>query len=493
MFGYFKQLAGHSAIYGFAGIAGRLVALLVIPILTRILTPQEYGYIDILTTVTGFFGMAALLGMNASVTNLYYEMENEKQRCDLITSGVLFLVVWGLLVLLLTAGLGYYFGSIVLRVEVPFLWLFLALATAYLGTIRDLFSNIFRLLLMPWTYSILAIAGMLVSYGLIIVLVIAQDWRVMGYLSGMLVGTLLVAILPVVFLRNLLRGGISWDLLKRMLAFGVPLMPTDVATWAISYFERLSILSAFTTADLGVYSVGTRIAGIVVLGTFAFRLAWAPLSLSIQNRPDAHRFYRLVDKGYKIIASLFAIGLSIAASPILLMMTPPAYHSGFRVIGFMALGVFFAGGYWVSGLGLAFAKKTVYIMISVVCSAVTAIALFQLLPLYLGVVGTALAGCIGHIIGNIAVLFFGERFHKMGLSLSFTLFAAAWSLASLFLEIQIHVWISSVAGQLILGGLLFLLSCLVLPWAAFGRQQMVHAIKWLIHRTGDRLRLQFTS
>ena len=54
-----RRLAGQSALYGLAGALGKAVALLTVPILTRILTPAEYGLADLANAFAGVLAIVA--------------------------------------------------------------------------------------------------------------------------------------------------------------------------------------------------------------------------------------------------------------------------------------------------------------------------------------------------------------------------------------------------------------------------------------------------
>jgi O-antigen/teichoic acid export membrane protein len=475
MLRYLRQLFSHSAVYGLSGVAGRFVALLVLPILTSVLSPADYGTIDILTTVGAFFGTVMSLGMNASLVNFYYDSEDVGFRKSVVTTNFVFVCAWGLALVLAALTFGRTIFPYVLRMELPYLWIVFALLAAFWTAIKDFFSNLFRLLLRPWSYLVISLGGVAASYGAVLYLVVLRKEAVSGYLLGILIGCTLMAVIPYFFVPDWFRGSVSWKVLKAMLVFGVPLMPTDVALWAITYFERLSVLRFQSPEQLGIYSVGTRIASVIALGTFAFRLAWAPLSLSIQKRPDAERFYRLVDRAYKAGASIAVVCLSALSLPLLRVMTPPQYHNGYLVVGYVAYGVFFAGIYWVSGLGVALAKRTQYMTLAILCSAVVAIGLFEILPRRYGLAGTALAGCLGHISGNLFVLYFGERVHKMGLSIRLTLGIVGWTLLAIWAQTAIYTYVADAAHQILLTFCVVTASLVVLIPAGIGMEGLQFA------------------
>ena len=69
--------------------------------------------------------------------------------------------------------------------------------------------------------------------------------------------------------------------------FGVPLIPTALFLWVTNFWDRLFLVKLADTDEVGLYSVGVRIASAMVLLLTAFRLAWPAFAYSIDD--DARR------------------------------------------------------------------------------------------------------------------------------------------------------------------------------------------------------------
>ena len=69
--------------------------------------------------------------------------------------------------------------------------------------------------------------------------------------------------------------------------FGMPLVPSALALWAINFIDRIFIAQYKGQAEVGVYSVAVRISSAIVFLMIAFRLAWPAFAYSIEDDREA--------------------------------------------------------------------------------------------------------------------------------------------------------------------------------------------------------------
>ena len=114
-----------------------------------------------------------------------------------------------------------------------------------------------------------------------------------GVIVGNFTGTLVVYLALVGYRREQL--GLQFDrrLLREMNRFGIPLVPTALFLWATNFSDRLFLVKLADTTEVGLYSVGVRIASAMVLLLTAFRLAWPAFAYSIEDDREARAHVRV--------------------------------------------------------------------------------------------------------------------------------------------------------------------------------------------------------
>ena len=82
-----RRLGKHSAIYGLGGLVSRILAVLLLPLYTRYLSPSDYGKVETLIALTTVVGIVLRMGIHAAFFRFYFDSpEPEHRRLVLRTS-----------------------------------------------------------------------------------------------------------------------------------------------------------------------------------------------------------------------------------------------------------------------------------------------------------------------------------------------------------------------------------------------------------------------
>ena len=85
--GQLKRLGKHSAIYGLGGLVSRILAVLLLPLYTRYLSPSDYGKVETLIALTTVIGIVLRMGIHSAFFRFYFDSpEPEARRLVLRTS-----------------------------------------------------------------------------------------------------------------------------------------------------------------------------------------------------------------------------------------------------------------------------------------------------------------------------------------------------------------------------------------------------------------------
>ena len=75
-----------SLIYGIASILSRSLGLLLLPVYTRILNPQDYGVLDLITTAALFINLVIVLEVGQGFARYWHEMPDKKNQIALAST-----------------------------------------------------------------------------------------------------------------------------------------------------------------------------------------------------------------------------------------------------------------------------------------------------------------------------------------------------------------------------------------------------------------------
>jgi O-antigen/teichoic acid export membrane protein len=169
-----RTLLRSSALYIVAAGAAPAVALCLLPILTRILTPEDYGVLGLLAATVGVLGAVVGLNPNLIVTARFAILSKSEIR-SLVSASLPITLVTALLAWPVMAWL----GSVWPAFDLPG-WVFLLLtAMGVTAVTRRLGLTVLQMTHRPWPYFVLEVGGAATA-GVVTLWLIAgvgMDWR----------------------------------------------------------------------------------------------------------------------------------------------------------------------------------------------------------------------------------------------------------------------------------------------------------------------------
>ena len=220
-----KRLSGDSLVYGLGQVGGKAVNLLLVPVLTRVLVPQQYGVADLVIAYSASALLVLVFGMDSALARFFYEQPDRETRVRMTSSSFVWRLLTGGTVALLAAIFAGPIAARLLGGAVYAKYLRLG-ACAVPFTLLALFANdVLRVTFQPWKFITLNVSQTVLVGGLTIYFVLGRHLGVAGVLYGKLFGDALAALLGVVLCRHPLTPRFSRTLLKQMLKFGLPLVP----------------------------------------------------------------------------------------------------------------------------------------------------------------------------------------------------------------------------------------------------------------------------
>src|SRR5204863_58081 len=132
-----------------------------------------------------------------------------------------------------------------------------------------------------------------------------------------LIETLVVYAALLTYSRHALGLQFDRKLYRAMNRFGLPLVPSAVALWLTNFSDRFFLVKLTDAHEVGLYSIGVRVASAIVLLLTAFRMAWPAFAYSIEDDREAQRTYSFVLTYVVYVCCWLALALGLLAPWIL--------------------------------------------------------------------------------------------------------------------------------------------------------------------------------
>ncbi len=408
-----RRLARHSAIYGLGGLVSRILATVLLPLYTHYLPTNAYGRVETITAATAVLAIVLQMGIATAFFRFYFDVKEPAQKLTVVRTSFWFTMAsstLGLVLGLVFAGpIGHWIAlgdqPNLVRAGAVGLWA---------QTNYNQLTSLFRVEQRSLEYAIASVVNVLVTVAAMVVFVAVLNWGAIGLVAGNFTGTLTVYLALLAYRREQL--GLEFDrvLFRRMQKFGMPLVPSALALWAINFIYREFLAWYKGQGEVGVYSVAIKVASIITFVMVAFRTAWPAFAYSIEDDRDARRTYSFVLT--YLLAAVTWVALALGAlSPwwVRLLSGRESYLRAEKGVGLLAFAFALYAGYTVLAIGSGRARRTQFNWVVTGCGAAVNIGLnFWLIPRY-GLVGAAIATLGGYLALFVAMTAYAQRVYPV--------------------------------------------------------------------------------
>lgn len=458
------RLARGGFIYGLGGVSQRFIGLLLLPFFTRELQPADYGVYALVTflsvAMTGFFN----LGTANSMGILYFR-EPE-------TSGRRATIVWTNFTLL-SVNVGLQYALVFIAAPQFSIWIFKTIEHQELIRI-SIAGLAFSTLAEPWlaylrmeqraaNYVMLTLASSLLTVVFSVWLVLLQHQGICGLVLASALGQFTLLIASAWAVARRLPFGIDVSILKPLVRIGLPSIFGLFAFLLLDFASRQLIERLLGLHELGIYSIGYSFGMIMAVVVGAFSAAWTPFFMSyVDKQEEAALIFPRVMTYYFLTFGSLVLVFFLAARPIVLWSTAPAFHEAYIVVGLVAASSMFKGCYLIALPALYYAHKLHLQSAIEWIAALTNIALNLLFLPQFGIVGAAFAAFLSYLA--LTVLAYAVAHRHLRMQYEWRRIASIIATVAAFC--LIGSWVSS-EGRLNLGPLVLVQTALLLAFGLF--------------------------
>jgi O-antigen/teichoic acid export membrane protein len=407
-----RRLARHSAIYGLGGLVSRILATLLLPLYTHYLPPDAYGRVEIVTAATAVLAIALQMGIASAFFRFYFDAKEPPEKLTVVRTSFWFTMAMATVGLALCVAFA---GSVSQALQLgnhP--ELVRAAAIGFWAQMNfEQMTSLFRVEERSVAFALASIANVLITIGSTLVLVVGLHEGALGLLIGNFIGTLCVYVVLLGYRHEQLGLQFDRGLFRGMQRFGLPLVPSALALWAINFIDRVFIGGYKGQAEVGVYSAAIKIASVITFAMFAFRTAWPAFAYSIEDDHDAKRTYSFVLTYLLAFASWIALGLGALAPWLVQAMTDPRYQRAEKGVALLAFAGAVYAGYTVLAIGSGRARRTQLNWIVTGAGAAVNVGLIVwLVPRY-GMVGAAVATLAAYLALFIGMTWYAQHVYPV--------------------------------------------------------------------------------
>ncbi len=407
-----SKLIKNTVIYTVGNVLTALSAFLLLPVYTKYMSVDDFGVTNSMQTLSGILIIIITLAIDRSLGRLYYDYADEKDRRDFLGTIFISLISIGIVATIICFiskdQLNKLFPNIPFYPYFTFsiLYTFLLLIINYSQMIAQVKQN-------SKQFMFISLTLVVITASCNILLVVNYKEGAMGYVKGMMLSAAIIIPLVLYYIHKSINYTFNFYKLKLALIFSLPVLPSLLSSWILNLSDRIFINKYFTQTDVGIYSLGYRLASLIMFISAALFMAYNPVFFEIANREEIS-IEEKKEKLYKInsgiVLTVGILGLSIlsGADILLKLFFRKEYITSYHYISIFAL------SFIISQIGALFNqmiyqnKKTQHVAIVIIICAVINIGLnYLLIPI--GVYFAAINSLLCNILIFIFMYFLARK------------------------------------------------------------------------------------
>lgn len=390
--------------------------LISLPILSRLLTPADFGVFTLSLAFPAIAVTVVTVGMTSSVPRYYFEYRNDPARMN----AFFFSVQLYLIVMLLISASGVYFAreylsGLIFGVAGYGGAITAAYMSTYLGTINMVYLRIYQNEERAGVYASFVTLQAVVTVLGSLLLVWQLNMSYMGMVYGSLCGAAAAFVAISIHFNRMIRISFSWEILRENMKYGLQVVPKSFSGFINRFFDKYMLNSMMSISAVGIFNIGQTIAGALDILMSNVWMSFQPVVYrEVFDRPET---------GGEVVGKIFTTFACVTLLPLMLgilfaqealyLIFPPEYHGAAIIIVILTTGMTSQSFGRIVSVQYAYSKRPFWIFpITLIGTGMNVVANILLIP-RLGLVGAGLSTVASTTLMNVALVLVGQRLYRI--------------------------------------------------------------------------------
>ncbi len=390
----YNTLLSNTLLISMGTFGSKILVFLMVRFYTGYLTPSDYSTADLITQTANLLFPIISMGIADGVFRFVMDSENDKK--SVLTLGLMCISVGALAffgIVPLLKLFGDFKGYVWLIVVYTLAYCCHSLCTFYLRGIGKT--------------ALFALQG-IINTALVIILNIlflaVFDMGITGYVLSVVLADTLSTLFLVI--KEKMWKDITLHpqkgILKPMLKYSIPLIPTTIFWWITSVSNRYMVNGFIGSDANGLYAVAYKLPTVLTLVSTMFMQAWQYSAVAEDegDREEHAKFFGTVWRSFQAVMFLAASGVIAFTKVAMKLLTADSFYESWQYVPLLCIAMVFTAFATFMGTVYILNKKSIMSFLTAFIGASSNIILNLLLIPTVGVQGASIA-----TIGSYALAF----------------------------------------------------------------------------------------
>lgn len=305
----------------------KAIGVITIPVLTRILSPSEYGYLSIINSLISIFIIILPLNQQVSLRPRY--LKEEKNFDEYLGTVLISAIIIGLFFSILLKGFSQ---KIAVFFNIPVILFQLSILAAFIRIIKEIY---FRTLLAFNNSKKYAITNFLFYSGDAIATICFAYFLLNEKYLGKAYAQIIVGLLFLIYSFYRLNSYTAWKFkavhLKASLLFSMPLIFHAISHYVLAQFDRIIINQVIGTTETGFYSLAYSVGSLLMITITAVNNSWIPYFFKKIKASQHAEIENGVGKYYNLVL-ISGLIIALFGKELISIFAPPEYTEAYLLI-----------------------------------------------------------------------------------------------------------------------------------------------------------------
>ncbi len=338
-----KNLIKGTMVYSLSNIVTKLGSLIFLPIITRLLTKEEFGIVGTLGPIATLFGVVLGLGLYNAQMKKYIDLkDDERELGSYMFSTCLIIITFNIIVyiFLFTPLAKRLFSYIIDLNTVSYNPLVLiTIMIASVNALNTLATTLFRMKKMYMKVAVGSLISVFTTYFLIIFFVKSLKMSVLGYQSANLIAVILLLIyyFKDYFGKFTLRLRSAY--IRYSIKNGLPLIFIELTDQIVNFSDRILIAKFSSFDQAGDYTLAYTGGQVLSVITSSFVNSWTPEFYEAMKKDRNNPRITASLENFLALMSFVCVGAQLFAPEMIKLVFPSDYYDSINPIPVILAGV----------------------------------------------------------------------------------------------------------------------------------------------------------
>ena len=254
-----NTLYKNSLLYLLATLSVKAASFILLPFYSYLISPAEYGYIYIVISFVSFMSIMMTFSVSASISRFYIDCKGIVEVKKMFSTIVYTVVGYSLI---LGSSLLYFHEEIAFWLNIPSLYLVIAIISSILSCFYLLITNLLYIRQEAKKISLTSMGMGILQIVVQLSMVLSMNDKAFAMICSQLICALVTFVIFIVYSKSYLVFSYDRRKVYVYVKYALSQFPSDVSVWLLSFSDRMMMNKMQGNIATGVYGMGQTLGSI---------------------------------------------------------------------------------------------------------------------------------------------------------------------------------------------------------------------------------------